>query len=106
MQPSRPRWRDRGEHVGAHRPKALEAGFVLAETYPKASVGFAAAAVPANADTAPIIAEMKGILSGYAEKGVPPALVEAARKGEIASAEFDRTRFRPRNPAGGTQPRR
>ena len=31
---------------------------------------------------------MKRILAGYAEKGVPPALVEAARKGEIAGAEF------------------
>jgi zinc protease len=31
---------------------------------------------------------MKTILSAYAAKGVPPALVEAARKGEIAGAEF------------------
>src|SRR5208283_3138713 len=69
--------------------KALAAEFGLAETYDKASVGFAAAAIPANADPAPITAEMKKILSGYAEKGVPEALVEAARKGEIAGAEFE-----------------
>ncbi len=68
--------------------KALGTEFGLAETYPKASVGFAVAAVPAGANAAPITAEMKAILSGYAEKGVPPALVEAARKGEVASAEF------------------
>ena len=69
--------------------KALGAEFGLAESYDKASVGFAAAAIPANADPAPIIAEMKKILAGYAEKGVPEALVEAARKGEIAGAEFE-----------------
>ncbi len=68
--------------------KALGTEFGLAESYPKASVGYAAAAVPAGADPAPITAEIKRILSGYAEKGVPPALVEAARKGAIASAEF------------------
>ena len=70
------------------RGKALGTEFGLAETYPKASVGYAAAAVPSGADAAPIIAEIKKILSGYADKGVPPALVEAAKKNEIASAAF------------------
>ena len=68
--------------------KALGTDFGLTETYAKASVGYALAAVPAGADVAPITAEMKKILTAYAEKGVPPALVDAARKGEIASAEF------------------
>jgi len=68
--------------------KALGTEFGLAETYPKASVGFALAAVPAAADPAPITAEMKAILAGYAEKGVPADLVDAAKKGEIAGAEF------------------
>jgi zinc protease len=70
--------------------KALGTEFGLTETYPKASVGFALAAVAAGADPAPITAEMKAILSGYASKGVPAALVEASRKSEIASAEFQR----------------
>ena len=70
------------------RGKALGTEFGLTETYPKASVGYAAAAVPSGADAAPIIAEIKKILSGYADKGVSPALVEAAKKGEIASAAF------------------
>jgi zinc protease len=69
--------------------KALGTEFGLAETFPKASVGFAAAAIPAGADPAPITDEMKKILAGYADKGVPPALVEAARKGEVAGAEFE-----------------
>ena len=68
--------------------KALGTDFGLAETYPKASVAFALAAVPAGSDPAPITAEMKTILAGYADKGVPAALVEAAKKSEIASAEF------------------
>lgn len=69
--------------------KALGTEFGMAETYPKASVGYAVAAVPGGADPAPITAEIKKILSGYAGAGVPPELVEAARKGEIASAEFE-----------------
>ena len=51
--------------------KALGTEFGLAETYPKASVGFCACRVPAGADPAPITAEMKTILAGYADKGVP-----------------------------------
>ncbi len=68
--------------------KALGTDFGVAEAYPLASVGFALAAVPAGADPAPITAEIKTILAGYADKGVPPALVEAAKKSEIAGAEF------------------
>ena len=68
--------------------KALGTEFGVAETYPKASAGFALAALPAGADPAPITAEMKTILAGYADKGVPAALVEAAKKSEIAGAEF------------------
>jgi zinc protease len=70
--------------------KALGTDFGLAETYPKASAGYALAAIPAGTDPAPITAQMKTILAGYASKGVPAALVEAARKGEIATAEFQR----------------
>jgi len=70
--------------------KALGTDFGLAETYPKASLGFALAAIPAGADPAPVTAAMKTILAGYADKGVPAALVDAAQKGEIAGAEFQR----------------
>ncbi len=68
--------------------KALGTDFSMAETYPKASVAFAIAAIPASADAAPITNQVKSILSGYAEKGVPAELVEASKKGEIAGAEF------------------
>lgn len=70
--------------------KALGTQFGMAEGYPLASVGFAAAAVPAESDGAAIVDEMKRILSEYAENGVPAELVEAAKRQEIAGAEFDR----------------
>ncbi|MGP8243769.1 MAG: M16 family metallopeptidase [Bryobacteraceae bacterium] len=68
--------------------KALGTEFGMTETYPQASVGYALAAVPAGTDPAPITAEVKTILAGYARKGVPAELVEAEKKGEIAAAEF------------------
>jgi zinc protease len=70
--------------------KALGTDFGLAESYPKASAAFALAALPAGADPAPITAEIKKILQNYANNGVPADLVEAAKKGEVAGAEFGR----------------
>ncbi len=70
--------------------KALAAEFGLAETYPKASVGYGVVALPAGMDITAAIAEMRHILSAYAEKGVPEDLVEAAKRSEVASAEFQR----------------
>ncbi len=70
--------------------KALGTQFALLETYPKASAAFALAALPAGTDPAAINAEMKKIIADYATKGVPADLVDAAKKGEVASAEFGR----------------
>lgn len=70
--------------------KALDAEFGLAETYPLASVGYGLTALPAGGDGAAIGSRMKAILADYAAKGVPPELVDAAKRGEIASAEFQR----------------
>jgi zinc protease len=70
--------------------RALAAEFGMAETYPKASVGFSVAALPAGGDASAILAEMKQILAAYASRGVPAGLVEAAKRKEIASAEFQR----------------
>ncbi len=70
--------------------KALDTGFGLAETFAKASVAYCAAALPAEADAKPIIAEMRKIMSDYAANGVPGELVEAAKRKEIAEAEFRR----------------
>jgi zinc protease len=70
--------------------KALGTDFAFVETYPKASAAFAIAALPAGADPASLNAEIKKILANYATNGVPADLVEAAKKGEVASAEFGR----------------
>ncbi len=70
--------------------KALAAEFGMAETYPKASVGFGLVALPAGGNSDSAIAEMKSILNGYAEKGVPEDLVLAAKRSEMAQAEFQR----------------
>lgn len=70
--------------------KALDTGFGVAETFAKASVAYCAAALPSEADAKPIIAEMRKIMSEYAANGVPAELVEAAKRKEIASAEFRR----------------
>ncbi len=57
---------------------------------PKADVGYAlaAAAFPKDADPKPLLDEMRSILAGIARNGVPPDLVEAARRQEIAQLAF------------------
>jgi zinc protease len=70
--------------------KALAAQFGISETYPKASVAFGLVALPAGENAAAAIAEMRGILARYARQGVPEDLVAAAKRAELASAEFER----------------
>jgi zinc protease len=70
--------------------KALYAGFGIAENYPKASVGFGEIALPAGADSAGPINELRQIIEGYAQKGLPQDLFDAAKRSEIASDEFQR----------------
>ncbi len=70
--------------------KALAAQFAVSESYPKASVAFGVVALPVGTDPQSAIAEMRKIISDYAEKGVPADLVDAARRAEIAQSEFQR----------------
>jgi zinc protease len=70
--------------------KALAAEFGMAETYPKASVGYGLVALPSGVDATGAINEMRQILANYAQKGVPQDLVDAAKSSEIAAAEFQR----------------
>jgi zinc protease len=70
--------------------KALFVGFMVGETYRKASVALAIAALPANASAGAIDAEMTKIIADYAANGVPADLVDAAKKGEVAGAAFSR----------------
>ncbi len=70
--------------------KALAAEFGLAESYPKASIGYAAVALPAGADAARALHDLRAVLRRYALDGVPASLVGAAQRREMAEAEFDR----------------
>jgi zinc protease len=70
--------------------KALGTEFGLAETYRKASVAFGLVAQPRGVDVKASIEEMRGIIQNYAKNGVPPDLVAAARRAELAQAEFQR----------------
>jgi zinc protease len=70
--------------------KALAAEFGMAESYTKASVGYGVMALPANADAAAAIKELRSILNKYAQNGVQEDLVSAAIRSEVASAEFQR----------------
>jgi zinc protease len=70
--------------------KALAAEFGLAEAYPKASVGYGLVALPAGQDANPALEEMRQIVNQYATGGVPSDLVDAAKRAEIAQAEFQR----------------
>jgi zinc protease len=70
--------------------KALETEFGIAEAYPKASMAFSVAVLPTGADSAPIIQDMRKIIADYAANGLPADLVEAAKRRELAAAEFRR----------------
>jgi zinc protease len=70
--------------------KALAAEFGMAEPYEKASVGYGVVALPAQADAASAIKDMRAIVARYAEQGVPEDLVAAAKRHEVADAEFER----------------
>jgi len=70
--------------------KALAAEFGVAETYREASVGFGLVALPAGQDANAAIEEMRQIVKKYAADGVPADLVDAAKRAEIAQAEFQR----------------
>jgi zinc protease len=70
--------------------KALYATFGMAENYPKASVGYGELALPAGVDATGPINELRQIVETYAQKGLPQELFDAAKRDEIASAQFQR----------------
>jgi zinc protease len=67
--------------------KALAADFGLDEL-PRAGLGYVTAAFPRGGDPAALLAEVRRILAETAARGVPADLVEAAKRREIARAEF------------------
>ncbi len=85
-----------GDVLGSQRGALygmVPAGHALITEYayqPKADVGFglAAAAFPKGSDPKPVLDEMRGILANIAEHGVPPELVAAAKRQELAQIAF------------------
>jgi zinc protease len=69
--------------------KALSTGFD-SDALPKAASGYASASFPQSGDGPALVTMIKNIINGYVKDGVPPALVEAAKRHEISDAEFQK----------------
>ncbi len=67
--------------------KALETAFE-SNPLPEAATGYAVAAFPEGGDGKAMIQALRFTVTGYAKTGIPPELVEAAKRHEIADAEF------------------
>ena len=67
--------------------KALSAGFDV-NVLPEAAFGYASAMFPPGGDGAGLVSAIKEIIAGYLKTGIPPALVEAAKRREVSDAEF------------------
>jgi zinc protease len=70
--------------------KALDAGFQAADKYPKASVAFAYAVIPTTGNPSEIQKSLESVIANYVNNGLPPDLVDAAKRSEVASYEFER----------------
>src|ERR1044071_6754575 len=78
----------RGELYGLSvEGKALGSGFD-AIALPKAGFAFAHAEFPQGQDSAALVSDLKRIVAEYVKTGVPGELVEAAKRRDIAEAEF------------------
>ncbi len=69
--------------------KALFTEFSI-DQLPGAGMGFALAGFPAAGDGSTLVTLIKGIVSDYVGKGFPGDLVEAAKRLEVADAEFQK----------------
>jgi zinc protease len=67
--------------------KAFYAGFTL-DTMAQTGLGYAMAAFPKDADSADLLDDIRHVLAGTVEKGLPSALVEAAKKARRTKAEL------------------
>jgi zinc protease len=67
--------------------RALFAGFDN-DLLPGAGTGYALAAFPPGRDGGDLIVDLKKVIADYLAQGIPADLVEAAKRHEIADAEF------------------
>ena len=71
------------------RGQALSASFSF-DSLPEASLAYARAAFPAGGDGAALLHQVQEILEEIAKNGVPADLVDAAKRHEVADAEFQK----------------
>jgi len=69
--------------------KALNTGFD-SDALPKAASGYATVAFPPGGDGKAMLGTIQAIIAGYVKEGFPADLVEAAKRREIADAEFQK----------------
>jgi zinc protease len=69
--------------------KALSASFSY-DTLTRAGLGFASAGFPAGADAEKLVEEMRAVLAAELKDGLSADLVEAAKRREVASLEFQK----------------
>jgi len=70
--------------------KALQTGFQMVATYPKASEAQAFGVPIPGSDPKVLAAELQALVLKAATDGVSPELVDAAKRSEISSAQFER----------------
>jgi zinc protease len=73
--------------------QALATVFQLEETYPMASVSFAAAAIPSGADASAITSKLKETVAAYLAKGLPTDLYSRVGRELVGSARVARAQF-------------
>ena len=71
------------------RGEALNAGFSF-DSFPEASLAYAQAAFPAGGDGKVLLDQVREILEDVAKNGIPADLVDAAKRHEVADAEFQK----------------
>jgi len=69
--------------------KALQT-FAFSQTYPKAALSLVGAVVPVNASGESAVRDVQAVLEKYKQTGLPADLVDAAKRREVAQAEFAR----------------
>jgi zinc protease len=70
--------------------KVLASDFYLAKEYPTACVGYGVIELPEGTNPARSIRGMRKVLESYARHGVPEDEVNAAKRNELRTAEFQR----------------
>jgi zinc protease len=69
--------------------EALEAGFTTNFVL-NAGLGYAFAAFPHGENGSNLVSTIQGVINRYLEKGIPPELVEASKRHEVADAAFSK----------------